>query len=128
MEDRERITSFTQLTTWKEAHKLVLLVYKVSKNFPEKENFALTSQMTRAAISITSNIAEGFTRSSQKEKKQFYYTAKASLTELQNQLIIARDVGYISQRTFEEIADQTITVTKLLNGLIKGISKLKPRI
>jgi four helix bundle protein len=80
--------------------------------------------MLRAAISITSNIAEGFTRKGKKEKKQFYYTAKASLTELQNQLLIARDINYIKEKDFKKLAEQTVVVIKLLSGLIKGVNKL----
>jgi len=121
---KQKITSFTKLIVWQEAHKLVLMVYKVTDSFPKKELFVLTSQMLRCAISITSNIAEGFTRMGKQEKRQFYYTAKASLTELQNQLLIAKDVGYINQKVFNEIAEQTIKISKLLNGIIKGIVKL----
>ena len=121
---KQKITSFTKLIVWQEAHKLVLMVYKVTDSFPKKELFVLTSQMLRCAISITSNIAEGFTRMGKQEKRQFYYTAKASLTELQNQLLIAKDVGYVNQKVFNEIAEQTIKISKLLNGIIKGIVKL----
>jgi len=78
----KKIQSFTQLNVWKEAHKLVLLIYKTTDNFPKKETYSLTDQMRRCAISITSNIAEGFSRQSKKEKLQFYYVSKGSLTEL----------------------------------------------
>ncbi len=115
------ITSFTQLNTWKEGHKLVLYIYRATRKLPHEEIYVLTSQMLRAVISITSNVAEGFTRKGKQEKTQFYYIAKASLTELQNQLIIARDVGYIKKKEFEEIAEQTVVVRKLLIGLIRGI-------
>jgi four helix bundle protein len=79
-------------------------------------------QLKRAAVSITSNIAEGFSRASYKEKCQFYYLSLGSLTEVQNQLLVAKDVGYITKQEFEELANQTITVQKLLN---KFISKTK---
>jgi len=65
--------------------------------------------MKRCSVSITSNIAEGFSRHSKKEKLQFYFTAKGSLTELQNQLLVARDVGYLDKEKFTTIAKQTIT-------------------
>lgn len=118
---KSKLTSFTQLAAWKEGHKLVLLVYKAIKKFPQRERFGLSNQMTRAAVSITSNIAEGFARRSIKEKKQFYFTAKASLVELQNQLIIARDIGYLKTSEFNILAEQTVIAHKLLNGLIRGI-------
>jgi four helix bundle protein len=124
MNKKRKLTSFTQLDTWKEAHKLVLLIYELTNKFPEKERYVLVSQMLRAAISITSNIAEGFTRKGKKEKKQFYYVAKASLTELQNQLLIAKDINYIDEKEFNKTSKQLIVVVKLLSGLIKGVNKL----
>lgn len=92
-----KIRSFTDLFAWKEGHKLVLKIYNISENFPQKEVFGLTNQIRRAAVSITSNIAEGFSRLTTKDKCQFYAIAIGSLTELQNQLLVARDVGYITQ-------------------------------
>lgn len=117
------IKSFTDLNTWKEGHLLVLTIYKMTKLFPPNENFGLTNQIQRAAVSITSNIAEGFSRHSSKEKIQFYYTSLGSLTEVQNQLLISRDLGYINSSLFNEIATKTVIVSKLLNGLIKSIKK-----
>ncbi|EKD86015.1 MAG: hypothetical protein ACD_37C00528G0002 [uncultured bacterium] len=122
METKIKIKSFTDLNAWKEAHKLVLMIYKLTDDFPKKETLALTSQMRRAAISISSNIAEGFSRKTNKDKTQFYSMSQGSLTELQNQLLIARDVKYIGAQKFKEIAEQTVTVNKLLNGL-KRIGK-----
>lgn len=114
------IKSFTDLDAWKEGHKLVLEIYKITRNFPTSEKFGLTNQLQRSAISITSNIAEGFSRQSDKEKVQFYFTAAGSLSELQNQLLVARDVKYITITAFKEIANQTIIVSKLIRGLIKS--------
>jgi four helix bundle protein len=71
-------------------------------------------------VSITANLAEGFSRQSYKEKLQFYSISLGSITELQNQLLIAKDVKYISNQEFKKAADQTIKVHKILNGLIKG--------
>jgi len=104
---------------------LVLYVYKLTKQFPKDEQYILTSQILRAVISITSNIAEGFARSSKKEKKHFYNIAKGSLIEVQNQLLIAKDLQYISAKEFNTIAEQTVNVSKLLYGLTKGIEKLQ---
>lgn len=117
--DSEKITSFTKLDTWKEGHRLVLMVYKIVKIFPGSELFALVNQMCRSSVSITSNIAEGFSRQSYKEKVQFYSMSLGSLTELQNQLLIARDVGYIKGPDFKSPADQSVVVHKILVGLIK---------
>lgn len=115
------IRSFTDLNCWKEGHKLVLMVYLETKNFPHAEKYDLISQIRRAVVSITSNIAEGFNRHSPKEKCQFYYMSLGSLAEVQNQILIARDLGYITGNTFKEIANQSTIVSRLLNGLIKSI-------
>jgi four helix bundle protein len=114
-----KISSFTQLFAWQEAHKLVLMIYKEVRKFPNEELFGLSSQLKRAVVSITSNIAEGFGRQHYKEKIQFYYLAQGSNTEVQNQILIARDVGYINNIKFIKLANQTVSVGKLLSGLIK---------
>lgn len=101
--------------------RLVLLIYKLTENFPNKELFSLTDQIRRAAVSITSNIAEGFSRNTKKEKIQFYYTALGSLSESQNQLLIARDLKYLPADSFKEVAEITIHISKLINGLIKSL-------
>lgn len=119
-----KITSFTDLNAWKEGHKLVLEVYRVTKNFPKEEMFGLTNQMRRCAVSITSNIAEGFSRNTSKDKAQFYAISLGSVTELQNQLLVARDVGYLEKEEFNKIASQTIVVHKLVNGLIKSSDRV----
>jgi four helix bundle protein len=115
-----KIKSFTDLDTWKQGHALVVSIYKLTHDFPKAERYGLIDQLRRAAISVTSNIAEGFSRQGNKEKVQFYYMAKGSLTELQNQLLVAKDVGYLDQADFDIVATQTITVGKLLTGLIKS--------
>ena len=113
-----KIQKFTDLLVWQESHKLVLMIYQATKNFPKEELFGLTSQLRRAAVSITSNIAEGFSRQGYKEKLQFYYMALGSLTESQNQLLIAKDLNYLEQIEFNKIAKQSISVHKLLNGFV----------
>ena len=119
-----QIKSFTDLSAWKEAHKLVLAIYEATRRFPNEEKFGLVNQLRRAVVSISSNIAEGFSRNTNKEKVQFYYTALGSLTEVHNQSIIAKDVAYIDTRQFGELMQQIITVNKLLNGLIKSAKNM----
>lgn len=121
MEKADKIHSFTDLIAWKAGHQLVLKIYVLTENFAKKEQYSLTDQMRRAAVSITSNLAEGFSRRSQKDKTQFYFIALGSTTELQNQLLISRDLHYIDNNTFQEVANQSIEVHKLINGLIKAI-------
>jgi four helix bundle protein len=113
---------------WQEAHKLALIIYRITKEFPKAETYGLTGQMRRAAVSISSNIAEGFGRRTSKDKNSFYTNSLTSLTELQNQLIISKDIEYIEKENFLKIAEQTVTVHKLINGLIKStrIRKYEP--
>lgn len=122
--NKKKIRSFTDLDAWKEGHELVLMVYKITETFPKKETFGLVTQMRRCAVSITSNVAEGFSRRSHKEKVQFYSVALGSVTELQNQLLVAKDVGYLSKKKFRDIAEQSVKVHKIINGLIKKSRRL----
>jgi four helix bundle protein len=117
-----KIESFTDLKAWQEGHKFVLMIYNATKSFPREEQFRLVSQICRAVVSITSNIAEGFSRNYAKEKSQFFAMSLGSLTEVQNQLLIARDLNYISKEEFKKIADQSVTVSKLLRGLMKTVA------
>ena len=114
---KKKIRKFTDLNAYREAHKLVLLIYKVTKDFPKEERYSLTDQMRRAAVSITSNIAEGFSRSTSKDKYQFYTMSQGSLFELQSQLLLARDLKYLTDQALNQIAQQSVIVNKLIYGL-----------
>lgn len=122
--EKTKILKFTDLIAWQEGHKLVLAIYKLIKGFLKGEEYCLIDQIRRAAVSITSCVAKGFTKQSNKEKTQFYKVSQGFLVELQNQLVIAKDIGYIDEQEFTEIADQTLTVHRLIIGLIKS-SRLK---
>lgn len=113
-----KINTFTDLNAWKEGHKLVLLVYKITSYFPSRETYSLIDQMRRAVASVTANIAEGFGRQTYKEKVQFYYQAQGSLVELKNFIIIAFDVGYMNQKDYNLLVEQANLSHKLLQGLI----------
>ena len=114
-----KIESFTDLNVWTEGHDLVISIYKITKNFPKQETYSMTDQMRRAAASITANIAEGFGRQSYKEKVQFYYLSKGSLSELKNFILIARDIGYLSKQDFESLYAKSNVVDRLLQGFIR---------
>jgi four helix bundle protein len=116
--------SFQDLRVWQDGHTLVVHVYNITKNFPKDELFGITNQIRRAAVSITSNLSEGFNRNSRKEKLQFYYISLGSIAELQNQLLIARDVAYLNGEVFDKIEAQIITVQKQLNALIQKIRSI----
>lgn len=118
-QESRKIKSFTDLNAWREGHKLVLIIYKVTRDFPKDEQFGLIIQLRRAVVSITSNIAEGFSRYSYREKSQFYSMALGSLTEVESQLIISRDLDYITTEQFDTTSEVVIILNKLINGLIK---------
>jgi four helix bundle protein len=121
-----KIKSFMDLDAWKEGHRLVLEIYQITKKFPREELFGLTNQLRRAAVSLTSNIAEGFSRNSYKEKLQFYSMALGSLTEIQNQLLISRDIGYLEKEEYNNLIRHTIKISKITNDLIKKSKSLIP--
>jgi len=129
MNNGTKIKTFTDLSAWKKSHEIALSVYEFTKRFPDEEKFSLVSQMRRSAVSISSNIAEGFSRNSYQEKAYFYSISRGSTTELQSQLIIAKDLGYVRDKDFDNIFPQSIVVHKLINGLVKGCrTRSKPNI
>jgi len=113
------VKSFKDLRVWQAAYKLSLSTYKLCATLPSREQYGLASQMSRAAVSVCSNIAEGFGRRTLKEKDQFYSIANGSLTELENQLLIARGIGYIHEGDFRAIAEQCAATHKMLTALQK---------
>ena len=114
----DKIRSFTDLKVWQEGHKLVISVYKITGSFPREEIYSLVDQMRRSSSSITANIAEGFGRQGYKEKIRFYYLAQGSLTELKDQILIAKDVGYFTSNDLELLVENANQVHRLLQGLI----------
>jgi four helix bundle protein len=116
-----KIRNFTDLFAWQKSHELVLLTYKLTAGFPQSETYALADQMKRAAVSVSSNIAEGFSRRTNKEKLQFFNMSLGSTTELESQYLIARDLRYVGDDDFA-ITEMLIRDTnKLINGLIKKL-------
>jgi four helix bundle protein len=118
------IHSFFDLDSWKEGHGLVLDIYKITKSFPREEQFGITSQIRRAASSITANLAEGWARYHFKDRTRFYYQSRGSWGEVQNFLVLARDLEYINNSSFDEIFAKTVKVGQLINGLIRSAEKL----
>lgn len=121
------IRKFYDLEAWKEAHKLTLLVYKYTKNFPKSETFGLRSQLRRAVISIESCIAEGFSRYHYKDRLNFYYDSRASLAEVQSQSITSKDLKYLTKYQFEKIFEQSEKVGIILGGLIRKTEQLSKK-
>lgn len=122
MKKEYKLKSFMQLNAWKAAHSVAINVYKVTDKFPDSEKYSLTQQLRRAAVSAPSNIAEGFNRNSKADKKQFYYVAVSSITEVQAQSLLAKDLGYLKDPDFTNLAEKLQTAQKIIYGLIKSVS------
>lgn len=114
---------YKNLKVWEESHKLVLLVYKHTKNFPREELFGFTDQIKRAAVSVPANIVEGQAKNSNKALLNYLYIANGSLVEVEYYLELAKDLDFISEKNFLELDNQRIIVGSLLNGFIKSIKK-----
>jgi four helix bundle protein len=114
-----KITNFYDLDAWKQGHKLVLGVYEVTRTFPISEQFSITSQLRRAASSVTANIAEGFGRYHYKDKVRFFHQARGSLAEVQNFLILAKDLDYLTSDQCQELGQEANDVRRLINGLVR---------
>ena len=108
---------YKQLDVYKEAKSLVLMVYALLKKFPKEEQYALCDQLRRAVISIPSNIAEGSGRHSSKEQVHFIEIAYGSLREVDCQLDVAHDLGYISNEELDDVAKRIRKVASILSGL-----------
>ncbi len=114
------IRDFTDLRVWQEAHALAVDLYKVTNSFPRTEVFGITSQIRRAASSVTANIAEGFGRHTPKDQEHFYVQSSGSLYELRDHLLLAKDVGYLSVSQFEDLTLKVTQTHQLLNGLLRA--------
>ncbi len=112
-----------KLEAWKKGIDLTVQTYRVTEKLPEAEKFGLTAQMRRAAVSIPSNVAEGAARNTKKQFVQYLHTAQASLSELDTQAIICKELGYLSGVDLNLLSEQMERESKLLSGLIKYLRK-----
>ena len=117
----DRIKSHKDLKVWQESMSLVILIYKVSEDFPKHEIYGLSSQIRRAAVSIPSNIAEGAGRNGENEFTRFLYIALGSLSEVETQLEISQRLGYIND--IESINISVYFIRNMLSNLIKSLKK-----
>ena len=109
--------SFEKLEVWKESIKLVKMIYDVTKNFPISEKYGLVSQLRRATVSISSNLAEGTSRISNKDKAHFTTLSFSSTMEVLNQILIAKELEYLSEEKYLEIRKKISKITNMLNSL-----------
>jgi four helix bundle protein len=117
------ITSFKQLRVWREALDLCLLVYRVSGGFPRSEQFGLAAQIRRSAVSVPSNIAEGYGRGRRAEYLRFLKIARGSLFELETQLMIAHQLGFVDQDDFASADEAASSCNRLLAALVRRLER-----
>ena len=115
--------SYKDLVAWQKSMDLVTAVYRATSSFPKDELFGLTSQLRRAAVSIPSNIAEGQGRLSEKEFRYFLGQARGSLMEVETQLQIAENLGYLEKDPKRTLMEACAEVGRILNGLLASVSK-----
>ncbi|MEO0562920.1 MAG: four helix bundle protein [Chloroflexota bacterium] len=112
---------FRQLSVWEKSHQLALTIYRVTESFPADERFGLTSQLSRAAASIPTNIAEGCGRHTDRELAQFMQIAMGSASEVEYQILLAHDLSYITNETYTQLNRHTIEVKKMLASFLKRL-------
>lgn len=123
-QERTTIKDFKDLHAWQKSHELTIRIYTLTNNFPRSEQFGLTNQIRRATVSVSSNIAEGFGHRTVADRVHFYDMARASLHEVQAQLLIAKDVGYLTTADYEALEFRSIECHKVLTGLINKTKTL----
>lgn len=117
-----KIQNFRDLIIWQRSIQLVQDIYQVTKIFPKEELYALTSQLRKSAISIPSNISEGFTRFHNKEYKQFLYISLGSCAELSTQIIIASKLKYLSTNNSDKLLNEIEQISRMIMSLIKKLN------
>jgi four helix bundle protein len=110
---------------FKKSHKLVLEIYKMTKNFPKEELYGLVSQLRRAAYSVPMNLSEGGARQGEKEFSQFINISLGSCEEMRYQLLLSKDLGYIDLKKYEELDSEAKIVKKMLSRLYSKVSSRK---
>ena len=115
-------SDFTEMPVWQKANAIVEGVYKLCTVLPRSEEYALSSQLKRAAISLTANIAEAFGRNHSKDKINFYFFARGSAFELRSHLIVGRNIGFFINEQIEQINADCLDVVQTLNKIIKGLT------
>ena len=121
MNDEKKINDYRDLLVWQKGLGLAKQIYQLTQSFPNEERYGLTTQIRRAAVSIPSNIAEGQARSGKKEFIQFLYFARGSLAEIDTQCLIAKDLGYVSEKQYEDIYTTIDELKRMLYSLVNKL-------
>lgn len=119
MKNNQKVRGHRDLEVWKESMNFVIMIYKITEDFPESEKYGLSQQLRRASVSVPSNIAEGAGRCHSKEFIQFLYFSMGSLSEIETQLIIGNRLGFFS--SIEDHLGILIKIRKMTVGLIKSL-------
>ena len=117
------ISSFQDLTVWQHGHQFVLDIFRLTGNLPKSVQYSICNQVSRAALSITNNLAEGTGRNTTKELKQFAYISRGSLEECRNILIVCRDMNYIDGDEYTRLEESAAHISRLLNGFINSLKR-----
>jgi len=120
-ENMEKIKNFRDLKVWQSGKEIALKVYALSSRFPKEEAYGISSQMRRAAVAIPSNIAEGFNRYHNKEYRQFLYVALGSCAELETQIEICSNLGYLMSTDKDSVLEQLDHISAMMRNLIKKL-------
>ena len=115
------LKDYKELQVWQKAYQLCVAIYKRTNTFPKEERYGITSQIRRAAVSIPSNIAEGYGRKTTKEYIQALYIAYGSVCELETQILLSNDLGYINAEDLEQLQKSLGDIERMLKGLIKSL-------
>ena len=117
----EKLKSYKELKVWQRSYQLCLEIYKITKGFPDEEKYGLTSQLRRAAVSVPSNISEGYGRKTTPEYIQFLYIAYGSVCEIETQILLSGDLGYISNGRLEMLKEGIREVERMLKASIRSL-------
>jgi four helix bundle protein len=115
------LKNYKDLKVWQKAYELCITIYQITKHFPKEEQYGLTSQIRRSAVLVPSNIAEGYGRKTTQEYMQSLYIAYGSHCELETQIMISKDLGYIKSDDFQELQQDIGDVERMLKALIKSL-------
>ena len=116
-----KLKNYKELKVWQRSYQLCLEIYKITKGFPDEEKYGLTSQLRRAAVSVPSNISEGYGRKTTPEYIQFLYIAYGSTCEIETQILLSGDLGYINTGKLEMLNEGIREVERMLKALIKSL-------
>jgi len=117
------LKNYKELKVWQKSYQLCLDIYRATKEFPDEERYGLTSQIRRAAVSVVSNIAEGYGRKTIPDYTRALYMAYGSNCELETQILLSADLGYIKEKDFDKLQNDIGAVERMLKALIKSLQE-----